>query len=948
MTSSEDEDGLDLSAFDQERTPQRRRQQSSPSPGRTPDRNSRTPTRPPRHPDRSADVFSARGLPPMPTLVPGQHRMHLEHPSSALSSAASEYFSAAQSAGGSAVDNGREGRKGKSRKKKERVSEPSQDGSWARPPLSAPPPSLQAPRPSMPPDSTPSPPLESHQLRARGDTMPPDTRATDVSLSEAAAGRRSNVVRSSRPPLSSSSRSYGRSSGRASHRAASSQDSVPSISDVSSGSMRSPISSPNYHSSPTSNSQGATSVEGSVGRGKGRELGSQPSSQQMVDLAKWADDDESRELISGRASVEDWDHDFGLSAPVKFGTASSRASKVGSTARRPSHTAVGLAGVFASPETGSQPFLDASRPPGSSATTRTPRSRCDPTGYADSHRDLASPVSTTESLRPDSAMSWASEQSRTEGGQCTETEGDVDESDFGLDSGTELGGSRVVYPSQDGVLTPAQLSGSLRSRKQAFHPRPSPPTGPSFLHPRLDDRLVEPFLLTSPVEPRSSRQSQKSRNSEESVRPRRKLRKKRPSAGSDGLRARSRSDSEDARAKLPLRVPSPGPGALAFADESGDEAVGRQGSPFQIVTEADLAASPPLPFPASQISTGSGGSGTRGSLGKGSDGDASKSKKAKQRRPLSFTGLLQRRSSIVGGLPSPTLATFGGRKLSTESTRRGPGEGPSVLAGPESPPRRSIVLVDRKGHRSGASTPSFPEDITGSSGSALMARVRRLSRGLPTSPSRVARRKSRAQSPEPLRPATALSFASVEPEPAPPPLPRRSHARGGSLDGLPNPAAFLRRRSSTKNTTAPTPAPPLDPLVEMSPASSTTAGRKSRPPSSNPGLRRGLKSLKKSSSKDSVSMDNAAHLRSTARVTPTDTPPVPDLHLQRPATTMESYDDPDFAPDQESAVAGPRVTRSASLGELKIPTRITNAQSRLNDDLKRVKEFARGIEGTLI
>jgi hypothetical protein len=43
-------------------------------------------------------------------------------------------------------------------------------------------------------------------------------------------------------------------------------------------------------------------------------------------------------------------------------------------------------------------------------------------------------------------------------------------------------------------------------------------------------------------------------------------------------------------------------------------------------------------------------------------------------------------------------------------------------------------------------------------------------------------------------------------------------------------------------------------------------------------------------------------------------------------------------------MAGP-LTRSNSMGELRIPSRITSQQGRLQTELNQVKEFARGIEG---
>ena len=47
----------------------------------------------------------------------------------------------------------------------------------------------------------------------------------------------------------------------------------------------------------------------------------------------------------------------------------------------------------------------------------------------------------------------------------------------------------------------------------------------------------------------------------------------------------------------------------------------------------------------------------------------------------------------------------------------------------------------------------------------------------------------------------------------------------------------------------------------------------------------------------------------------------------------------------DEGMGGQEVARRNSLSDLRIPSRITSSQARIEEDLERVKEFAKGIDG---
>lgn len=65
--------------------------------------------------------------------------------------------------------------------------------------------------------------------------------------------------------------------------------------------------------------------------------------------------------------------------------------------------------------------------------------------------------------------------------------------------------------------------------------------------------------------------------------------------------------------------------------------------------------------------------------------------------------------------------------------------------------------------------------------------------------------------------------------------------------------------------------------------------------------------------------------------------------VPRPRTAMGVH-----LPSSEQGEAGQVIVRRNSLSDLRIPSRITSSQARIEGDLERVKEFARGVDGGLL
>lgn len=232
----------------------------------------------------------------------------------------------------------------------------------------------------------------------------------------------------------------------------------------------------------------------------------------------------------------------------------------------------------------------------------------------------------------------------------------------------------------------------------------------------------------------------------------------------------------------------------------------------------------------------------------------------------------------------------------------------------------------------------------------------------------------------PALPASVTDGIIVSDDPAATLRARRPSSRESSsnsrLSGLLRGNSLRRRFSASSNNKAPiyepnlsisppaAPLPILDHNLKQSLASSQPRSRSlgnSKPPKSNPALRR------KAAASVSATLDHyrmASPPASRSEVSSAVTSPMsPDFQtaLNHPRQlSIRATDASTSAPCSEPlpeqpllpnhttpalpASTGP-LGRSNSMGELRIPSRITSQQGRLHTELNQMKEFARGIDG---
>ncbi|KAG0151100.1 hypothetical protein CROQUDRAFT_651626 [Cronartium quercuum f. sp. fusiforme G11] len=449
-------------------------------------------------------------------------------------------------------------------------------------------------------------------------------------------------------------------------------------------------------------------------------------------------------------------------------------------------------------------------------------------------------------------------------------------------------------------------------------------------------------------------------------------------------------------------------GDLAFAADSEDEGRGQTrrstrnatvakppSSPFEMIEKSDLLSinlRSPTPVASgsglnirarsSVSSYGSSQPSQMSATKVATKAGSTESKKPKTRRPLSFTALLSRNSvgslspaqtSKAAGIikpaepsPSPVSGLF--IRKSTETVR----EPLETLATTGAAPTAPLTSYARGHLRQAASIGSNPEP----SGESFFSRVRRLSSRKSTPPGTPNRKRfsiihgssSSRLSTSPSSSTNALS-ASVSSTPSAhrrtnrsPTLVQTGPGGTGTVKGrrpstressdrptgLLNRRTSLRRRFSVNSnnkaaadqpnlTTSPPAAPHLisnhNNTSQRSlgePSSSSAASfastrrsiANSKPPKSNPGLRRKA----------------AASVSATLEAYSLNSPPPPS---EVDVPTSEPLPDP-----STTTIPAPPVVigRSNSMGELRIPSRITSQQGRLQNELNQMKEFARGID----